>query len=164
MFKFLASYPTPSEHTPGKNSCEFIIVHHTGTKPGTINGVLDGLYRRPDYASCHFVVDVNGDAYKLGSPTDILWHAGVSAWGKKTDMNPCSIGIEVIGIDSFTDAQRATVKALVQHLMATYKIPAVNVLRHADIAPKRKTDIHLNFVGPLKTWAAWQATLTPKAI
>lgn len=96
MFPFKQTFPSPAERTKGTNTKEFIILHHTGTGDGTIKGVLDGLYRRSDYASCHFVVDTNGDAYKIGSPDDILWHAGVSKWGKRKEMNPCSLGIEVI--------------------------------------------------------------------
>lgn len=156
--QFKQTYPTPAEHSAGKNTCEFVIVHHTGTPAGTITGVLDGLYRRPDYASCHYVVDVNGDVYKIGNDTDILWHAGVSSWQGKSDMNRYSIGIEVIGIDSFTDAQRTAVKRLVEELMQAHAIPRKNVLRHADIAPGRKTDINLAFCAP-KTWAEWQTTL-----
>ena len=80
MFAFTKTFPTPKEHTEGRNACKYIIVHHTGTGEGTVNGVIDGLYRRADYASCHFLIDTTGDAYKFGEPTDILWHAGVSQW------------------------------------------------------------------------------------
>jgi len=161
---YAATYPTPAEHTYGTNSCEFIIVHHTGTKHGTIKGVLDGLYRRADYASCHYCVDINGDIYKIGNDTDILWHAGVSEWGGRSDMNRYSIGIEVIGIDSFTDAQRVSVKKLVRGLMLKHKIQPERVLRHADVAPNRKTDVHINFILPLTKWTDWQNSLTNKAM
>lgn len=144
MFKFKAAYPTPKESTPWVNTCEYIILHHTGTKEWTIKGVLDWLYRRADYASCHFVVDINWDCYKIWQPKDILWHAGESKWGKLTDMNKYSLGIEVIWPLSdwgFTKEQKVAVKKLIQHLMAVCKIPMERVLRHKDIAPKRKWDI-----------------------
>lgn len=161
MVTIKESFPTPTEYTVGKNTCEYIIVHGTGTKPGTIQGVLNGLNKRLDYASCHYCVDVNGDIYKIGEDTDILWHAGTSKWGDKTDMNKYSIGIEVIGIDSFTDEQRKSIKELVEALMLEHNIPKENVLRHAQIAPGRKTDINLNFILPLTKWEDWQNTLTP---
>lgn len=72
---FKQTFPTPSEHTQGVNTCEFIVLHHTATGEGTIKGVLDGLYRRADYASCHYTVDTNGDVYKIGEDKNILWHA-----------------------------------------------------------------------------------------
>ena len=65
MFPFKQTFQSPAEKSRGINTKQFIVVHHTGTREGTIKGVLDGLYRRPDYASCHFAVDTNGDAYKL---------------------------------------------------------------------------------------------------
>ena len=53
-------------------------------------------------------------------------------------MNFHSIGIEIIGPTNgdFTNEQRGTVKALIGHFMATYKIPPENVLRHADLTWK----------------------------
>lgn len=142
MFPFKKTFPSPDERSKGINTKQFIIVHHTATQEGTIKGVLDGLYRRPDYASCHFTVDTNGDAYKIGSPDDILWHAGESQWGKFVMMNNYSLGIEIIGPltnGGFTDSQRKTVRDLIQHLMATFKIPRWNVLRHRDITSSRSS-------------------------
>lgn len=156
MFPFKQTFPTPSEHTPWVNTCQYIILHHTGTKEWTIKGVLDWLNKRPDYASCHFVVDTNGDAYKIGDPKDILWHAWKSKWGKLTDMNKYSVGIEVIWPLSdwwFTSEQKLTVRKLIQHLMAVLNIPMTNVLRHKDIAPWRKVDIADTFWN--KEYISW---------
>lgn len=181
MFAFKKTFPSPAEKTAGTNAKKYIVVHHTGTGKDTIAGVLDGLYRRADYASCHFVVDWNGDAYKIGSPDDILWHAGVSEWGSQNGMNPVSLGIEIIGPDGaegFTSEQRATVRALVQHLMATFGIPKENVLRHADLtwagsatkklwdgkSPSRKVDVSDKFWKINRTtWKQYQDSLVPKA-
>lgn len=166
MFNFKQTFPSPVERSKWVNTCEYIIVHHTATKEGTIKGVLDGLYRRPDYASCHFVVDVNGDAYKIGDPKDILWHTGVSEWKWKTDLNKYSLGIEIIGPmtdGGFTKEQKETVRALVGHLMAVFNIPAENVLRHRDIAPKRKTDVADSF-WKISSWDEYQKTLIARQV
>lgn len=144
MFPFKAIFPTPKEHTPWINTCQYICLHHTWTKEGTIKGVLDGLNKRADYASCHFIVDVNWDCYKIWSPKDILWHAWVSSWWKLKDMNKYSVWIEVIwplSNGGFTKEQKIAVRRLIQHLMAVLNVPFTNVLRHKDIAPKRKVDI-----------------------
>ena len=101
--QFKQTFPIPAEHTQGINSCEFVVLHHTGTGSGTIKGVLDGLNKREEFASCHYVIDENGDVYKIGEDSSILWHAGVSEWndtvtGKTfTDLNRYSIGIEIVG-------------------------------------------------------------------
>lgn len=168
MFPFKKTFPTPVEHSPGINTCQYIILHHTGTKEWTINGVLDGLYRRADYASCHFAVDTNGDVYKIGDPRDILWHAGESTWQSLKDMNKYSVGIEVIGPLSdggFTSEQKLAVRKLVQHLMAVLNIPKFNVIRHKDIAPKRKVDISDTFWSKeYKSYTQWMATLKAKEV
>ena len=118
-----------------KNTCEYIILHHTATAEGTIKGVLKHL-TVSGKASCHYVVDTNGDLYKIGQDTDALWHAGESAWRGETNINMYSIGIEIIGPladGGFTDAQRAVVAQLVQELAQKYAVPVENVLRHADL-------------------------------
>lgn len=94
-FRFYKTFPTPKEKREGVNTCEFIILHHTGSGKGTANGVINGLAYRDDFASCHFFVDENGKAYKFGEPTDILFHAGVSSWGLKKDLNRFALGIEI---------------------------------------------------------------------
>lgn len=144
MINFKGTYPTPVEHSPWVNTCEYIVVHHTATGSGTIKWVLDGLFRRLDYASVQYTIDENGDIYKIWNDTDILWHAGKSSWDGKTDLNKYSIGIEVLGplADGwFTDAQRESLKILILDLMKTHKIGIDRVIRHKDIAPKRKSDI-----------------------
>ena len=163
--------------TPGMNTKEYIVLHHTGTPQGTLAGNLKVLTTWP--VSCHFVVDGDGSAYKIGSPDMILWHAGESQWGNKKGMNSFSLGIETIGPD-FTDAQRKTVRELVQHLMAVFNIPKENFLRHADltnagsakkilwdgVSPSRKVDIADSFwkIEPRKTWKEYQDSMIPKAL
>jgi len=93
-------------------------------------------------------------------------------------MNAYSLGIEIIGPE-FTDAQRATVRALIQHLMATFKIPGANVLRHTDLTnagsvkkilwdgkiPSRKVDVSEKFWKINRnTWKEYQDSLVPKAL
>lgn len=168
---------TTKNVTPGTNTDQFIIVHHTGTQDGTIKGVLSTL--TTGRVSCHFVVDTNGDAYKIGDPKQILWHAGVSEWNGLKNMNSYSMGIEIIGptVGQFTDAQRKTVRALIQHLMAAFNIPGKNVLRHADLtnagsakgilwdgkSKSRKTDVADTFWKINRTtWKEYQDSLVPK--
>lgn len=164
------TFPTPAEHSKGKNTCKYIVLHHTGTKEGTVKGVLDGLNKRADYASCHYLVDINGDVYKMGNDTDILWHAGESSWKGLSDLNKHSIGIETIGPMSnggFTDEQRKAVAELIAHLCEVHGLKAEHVVRHKDIAPKRKVDIADTFWNVVaKSWEDWKKSIftptTPK--
>lgn len=146
---------TTKNKTAGTNTCQFVILHHTATAEGTIKGVLNTL--TTGAVSCHYVVDINGDVYKIGNDKDILWHAGESAWGNLKNMNAYSIGIEVIWPlknGGFTDDQRKSVENLIKELAQKYAIPKENILRHKDIAPKRKTDIADSFWNVY--WASWE--------
>ena len=134
MYKFKATYQTVNT-TPGINTDQFIILHHTGNTglQGNLNALL-GKTTRP--VSVHFVIATNGDAYKLAWPKEITWHAGESKRWELNWMNKYSLGIEIVGPDKaggFPQVQYDRVVDLVKYLMTTFKIPVDNVLKHADI-------------------------------
>jgi N-acetylmuramoyl-L-alanine amidase len=185
MFPFKQTFPTPKENTPWINKKKYIITHHTWSWKGTAKWVINWLAYRDDFASCHFFIDEFGDAYKFGSPDDILWHAWVSQWGTDKNINTMSLGIEVqwpLGWkwkENFTDAQRKTLRLLIQHLMAVFKIPNKNVLRHADltwwgssdrffwdwVSKSRKIDPSPDLWKiDRTTWKQYQDSLVPKEI
>lgn len=152
--QYKAEYATLNK-SAGTNTCQFIVLHHTWTGEGTIRGVLNTLTKGA--VSCHYVVDTNGDVYKIGNDKDILWHAGESAWGNLKNMNSCSIWIEVIWPlknGGFTDDQRKSVETLIKELAQKYAIPKENILRHKDISPRRKTDIADSFWNVY--WKSWE--------
>jgi len=131
-----------SKKSSGNNTCEFIILHHTAsTAPARNNAVY--LATNPDaILSAHYVVGKDGDIYKIGEDKDILWHAGRSYWKGKSGLNKYSIGIEVNSSGKhFTDKQRKATSDLCKFLMKRYNISSDRVIRHKDIAPKRKWDI-----------------------
>ena len=147
---------TTKNKSAGKNTCEYVCLHHTATGEGTIKWVLNQLTVWP--VSCHFVVDTNWDIYKIGELQNILWHAWVSSWNGRTDMNKYSIGIEIIWpLPWFTNAQRKSVRELVTSLITELKIPVKNIIRHKDIAPKRKNDVADSFWdNEFKTFSDYQ--------
>ena len=74
------------------------------------------------------------------------WHAGVSSWAGETDINSCSIGIEIVnpghefGYRSFPDRQIEAVIELARDIFTRHAIAAARVLGHSDVAPARKLD------------------------
>ncbi len=74
------------------------------------------------------------------------WHAGVSSWTGETDINSCSIGIEIVnpghdfGYPDFPLRQIAAVIALCKGIMIRRNVPRHRVLAHSDVAPGRKQD------------------------
>lgn len=165
MFPFKQILSTPKEHTPWVNTCEYIVLHHTATWAWTTQWVLNWLAYRDDYASCHFLISDNWDAYKIWDPKDILWHAGESSWKWKKDMNKYSMWIEVIWPLAnwwFTSESKLTLRRLVQHLMFAFKIPKENVILHRQIAPKRKVDPYESLFDTFLWFAKWQSSLVAK--
>lgn len=80
------------------------------------------------------------------------WHAGVSSWNGKANLNDTSIGIEIANpgyIDNmlgsrtwypYSEKQIATIATLAKDIIQRYQITPDNVLGHSDIAPLRKQD------------------------
>lgn len=72
------------------------------------------------------------------------WHAGVSSWRGRPDVNDFSIGVEVEGSAAwpYEGAQYRRLAEIVRALAAAY--PAIDltegVVGHADVAPGRKSD------------------------
>lgn len=132
------------------NTCEYIILHHTATQEGTLQGVLNA-FTWSRKVSAHYVVDTNWDIYQIWEEKDILRHCWVSAYNWRTDLNRYAIWIEVIWPLSdwwFTQEQKEKTKLLIQNIMKRYNIPSNRVIRHADITP-RKRDISTSFYEPM---------------
>ena len=74
------------------------------------------------------------------------WHAGQSLWAGETDLNSCSIGIEIhnpghdFDYPDFPDAEMRAVEALCLDILGRHAIPPDRVLAHSDVAPGRKRD------------------------
>jgi N-acetylmuramoyl-L-alanine amidase len=70
----------------------------------------------------------------------------VSAWAGETDINSCSIGIEIAnpghehGYSDFPKRQIAAVTALCRSIFTRHRVPPHRVLAHSDVAPARKRD------------------------
>jgi N-acetylmuramoyl-L-alanine amidase len=96
--------------------------------------------------SAHYVVMEDGRIVQCVPEARRAWHAGVSSWAGETDINSCSIGIEVanpghdFGYPDFPRRQIAATIALCRSINTRHRIPADRVLGHSDIAPARKQD------------------------
>ncbi len=94
--------------------------------------------------SCHYVIDRNGEVFKLVDENNRAWHAGVGIWNGQGDINSNSIGIELcnelFGERQYSQKQMLALKKLCISLMKKYKIEPINVIGHSDLAPTRKID------------------------
>ncbi|PWB26934.1 N-acetylmuramoyl-L-alanine amidase [Flavobacterium sp. HTF] len=129
----------------------FVVIHHTAQD--SIQQTINTFTKTKTQVSAHYVISENGKVVQMLNDYLRAWHAGASTWGKNTDINSSSIGIELDnnGFKPFTEAQISSLVALLTKLKKDYNIPTQNFLGHADIAPGRKQDPSALF--PWKTLA-----------
>ena len=123
---------------------EYIIIHYTGMNK--LNETLQ-LFTQPNSkVSCHWLISRRGSLYKIVDEKYMAWHAGISSWKGKQNLNNNSIGIELenkghgINYERFTKSQIKKLEELIELLLRKYKLKTKNVLAHSDIAPNRKFD------------------------
>jgi N-acetylmuramoyl-L-alanine amidase len=118
----------------------YVIIHHTAQNSCT--QTLQTFTLTKTQVSAHYVVCREGVIYHMLNDYLRAWHGGASKWGSVTDMNSCSIGIELDnnGFEIFSEIQLQNLEILLRQLKNAYNIPAANFIGHADIAPLRKND------------------------
>ncbi|MDR7210377.1 N-acetylmuramoyl-L-alanine amidase [Flavobacterium piscis] len=129
----------------------FIIIHHTAQD--SLQQTISTFTKTKTQVSAHYIISDDGKVVQMLNDYLRAWHAGNSNWGKTTDLNSCSIGIELDnnGFEPFSEAQISSLVALLTKLKKDYNIPTQNILGHSDIAPGRKQDPSALF--PWKTLA-----------
>jgi len=119
----------------------FVIIHHTAQD--SLAQTVKTFHSTRAGTSAHYVVSRDGKVVQMVNDYLRANHAGVSKWGKDTDLNSSSIGIELDNngtTDLWTDAQINSLIKLLSTLKKKYNIPTGNFIGHSDIAPKRKPD------------------------
>lgn len=129
----------------------FIIIHHTAQD--SIQQTIRTFTLTRTQVSAHYVIADNGNVVQMLNDYLRAWHAGKGSWGRNTDINSTSIGIELDnnGSEPFSEAQITSLMALLSKLKKQYDIPTQNIIGHSDIAPARKSDPSALF--PWKTLA-----------
>ena len=92
----------PKNSQPFANAMlpDTIVIHFTaGSSPQSSAGYLA---RNDVKASAHLVIGRDGSVYQLVPFNIISWHAGVSTYGNRTNLNSYSIGIELDNAGSLT--------------------------------------------------------------
>jgi N-acetylmuramoyl-L-alanine amidase len=124
---------------------DMILLHYTGMATG--KAALERLCDEGSMVSAHYVVFEDGRIVQCVPEERRAWHAGESSWAGETDINSCSIGIEIVnpghefGYRDFPLRQTAAVISICKSI-ATRRGPisADRVLAHSDVAPSRKKD------------------------
>jgi N-acetylmuramoyl-L-alanine amidase len=118
----------------------FVIIHHTA-QDSLAQTIKTFTITKPQ-VSAHYVIADDGRVVQMVNDYLRAWHGGNAFWGRNTDINSASIGIELDnnGFEPFSDKQITSLLALLAKLKKDYNIPIQNIIGHSDIAPSRKTD------------------------
>jgi len=138
----------------------FVVIHHTAQD--SLQQTLRTFTLSKTQVSAHYVISDDGTVVQMLNDYLRAWHGGNASWGKNTDINSASIGIELDnnGFEPFSEAQINSLVALLTRLKKDYNIPINNIIAHSDIAPSRKSDPSAFF--PWKNLAALGFGLWPE--
>ena len=138
----------------------FLILHYTAANDTDSMRLLT-----QGNVSAHYLVPSANNpllrkntVYQLVAEDKRAWHAGVSAWNGRTNLNDSAIGIENVNLGyeqklmerewyAWDARQIKLLARLASDIIKRYDITPDNVLGHSDVAPTRKVD-----PGPLFPW------------
>ena len=123
---------------------DMIVLHYTGMATGA--GAEAWLCDPASEVSSHYLVHEDGRIVQMVRESDRAWHAGKGSWFGRTDINSCSVGIEIVnpghslGYKAFPKRQIDAVIGLCVGIAGRHSIAPQRVLAHSDVAPGRKVD------------------------
>lgn len=123
---------------------DMIVLHYTGMETG--ESAEAWLCNPASEVSSHYIVHEDGRIVQMVRESDRAWHAGKSSWLGLTDINSCSVGIEIVnpghvlGYRPFPAAQITAVTTLCLDIIDRHGVAPERVLAHSDVAIGRKID------------------------
>src|SRR5467141_812737 len=92
---FVAQVPASSNHGERKGGIkpDMLVLHYTGMRDPA--DALRHLCSSVSEVSAHYVVMEDGRIIQCVPEARRAWHAGAASWAGETDINSCSIGIEI---------------------------------------------------------------------
>ena len=141
----LTSYDERRVNTPNKGRAsikpEAVVLHHSD---GSYRGGVAWIADPKSKVSYHVLISRDGRRTVFANDTDRCWHAGVSSWQGRRDLNSWSLGVAWEGntyeLPLGEDAMASAIEYLVPR-MKKWGIPMNVVVTHQQVAPTRKTDI-----------------------
>ncbi|MDZ4370860.1 MAG: N-acetylmuramoyl-L-alanine amidase [Phenylobacterium sp.] len=121
-----------------------LVLHYTGMQTG--EAAIARLRDPEAKVSSHYVVEEDGRVFRLVAEERRAWHAGVSYWRGRRNVNADSLGVEIVnpghewGYRAFPESQVEAVIALVADIRTRWMIEDRDIVGHSDVAPARKDD------------------------
>lgn len=135
--------PSPNWDERG-DAVSMVVIHYTDMP--SPDAALARMCDPDAKVSAHYLITEAGEVIRLVAEDKRAWHAGLSYWRGKSNVNAISIGIELdnpghtCGYRAFAEPQIDALVPLLHRIVHAYDIPRANVVGHSDIAPKRKLD------------------------
>lgn len=155
-YKVDTTHPSQSQN----ERVRFLIFHYTAVDDAESLRLLTH-----GSASAHYLIP-SQPTNKKGKPIVLelvpegkrAWHAGLSDWNGRSNLNDSSIGVEIVNLGfthetpakrwyPFNDSQIDLLVRMSKDIIQRYGIKPDDILGHSDIAPTRKYD-----PGPLFPW------------
>jgi len=131
---------TPNRQT-NRIKPEAVVLHHSdGSYLGGVEWIADPVSR----VSYHVLIARDGRRTVFCNDTDRAWHAGVSSWQGRKDLNSWSLGVSWEGNTYDRPLEDAAMASAIEYLVPRMKkwgIPLNMVVTHQQVAPTRKVDI-----------------------
>ena len=108
-----------------------VIIHYTGMR--NAKTALNYLCNKKSKVSAHYFINEEGKLWQIVEDKNIAWHAGVSKWLDRKNLNETSIGIELEnpghqhGYKEFTFDQYEILEKLINSLINKYNMNVGNL-------------------------------------
>jgi len=139
--------PNFNARTPLGVPVDVVVLHSTCMPTNQTDETVLLFQSAASKVSSHYVVGKDGRIVQMVGEANRAWHAGVCLWQGRTDINSCSVGIEMVhqdqtAGDDWPDAQMEAVARLLLSIRARHRVPNDHVIFHSECAVPvgRKTD------------------------
>ena len=143
--KSTKTYDERRVFTPNKQADrikpEAIVLHHSD---GSYLGGVEWIANPVSKVSYHVLIARDGRRTVFANDTDRAWHAGVSSWNGRNDLNSWSLGVSWEGNTYDRPLEDAAMDSAIEYIaprMKKWNIPLNLVVTHQQVSPNRKTDI-----------------------
>ncbi len=107
--------------------------------------------------SYHCIVAKDGRRSTLADPDERTWHAGVSSWRGKRDLNSWSIGAAFEGDTYKRQLNEDEMASMVEYLLPLlkkYGLSLNDITDHRTVSPGRKDDLNPTELARFKAYLA----------
>lgn len=131
-----------------------IVLHHSG---GSYAGGVAWIKNPKSRVSYHCLVAPDGRRTVFAPPTARTWHAGISSWNGKRDLNSWAVGASFAGNSYDAPLTEDAMASMVEYLLPIlkeYGLSLNNVTDHRTVAPGRKDDLKPSELARFKAYLA----------